>query len=350
MILQEIKKTHKKMFRSTLIVFEIEKCERDIRENDERRKEDDERSKEDAKRRVYEKNQESIAKKKRLNLKRKQKKRKILKRKEQENKRITLARDAAKIEAKAKVATAVAVKKSRVEKARVEKARVARLGEKNGVRLEKIRESSKAKDFTNKTNDKVKMEKKIYEKGEMKKEKALEKERKEILFKRRMRTEARKQKRKVDKNERYSKRARIKKMKDQKKKACAIIVTLFKKVVASKADKLDAAISEAKAPEKTRSAEARVFKNSKGTVNLRNAPSPSGDLDTNTKYEYVNDLSELLLAKKKVETENLLLEIKLAADAKEKVHSTQCESMRRGVVKHEVKSIQRVNCGGAELL
>ena len=48
-----------------------------------------------------------------------------------------------------------------------------------------------------------------------------------------------------------------------------------------------------------------MFKNSKGTVNLRNAPSPSGDLDTNTKYDYVNDLSEfdrrvseILLAKK----------------------------------------------------
>ena len=113
------------------------------------------------------------------------------------------------------------------------------------------------------------MKKKIEASKELKKEQALEKERKEILFKRRMRTKARKQKRKLDKHERYSKRARIKKMKDKKIKAAAIIVTLFKKVVAGKADKLDAAISEAKAPEKTRSAEARGFKNIKGTVNLR---------------------------------------------------------------------------------
>ena len=66
-----------------------------------RSKDDDERRKEDAERRVYEKNQATIAAKKRLNLKRKQKQRlNILKRDQiQESKRITLVRNAAKIEA-----------------------------------------------------------------------------------------------------------------------------------------------------------------------------------------------------------------------------------------------------------
>ena len=59
-------------------------------------------------------------------------------------------------------------------------------------------------------------------------------------------------------------------------------------------DKLDAAISEAIAPEKTRAAEARVFKDSKSTVNLRNAPSPSGDLfDTNARNDSNGSLSSV---------------------------------------------------------
>ena len=43
---------------------------------------------------------------------------------------------------------------------------------------------------------------------------------------------------------------------------------------------------QAKAPEKTRAAEARVCKDSKGTVNLRNAPLPSEDMfDTNARND-----------------------------------------------------------------
>ena len=171
MILQEIKKTHKKKFRSTLIVFEIEKCKRDIRENDERRKEedDDERRKEDVERRIVEKTQESIAmaEKKRLDSKHKREAIKNLKLKQkQENKQI----NAALIKATANVAAVVAVQKALVEN------------------LEKIRSNELNK----------------------------EEERQLVLKKRRMKIQRRKQERKVDKNERYSKKTRRKNMKVKK--------------------------------------------------------------------------------------------------------------------------------------